>query len=54
MYGTSEKKELQENSKQFEVGITNNVERRIKQFGHPCVILNAKEYDTPQEAAQRL
>jgi hypothetical protein len=25
MYGTSEKKELQENSKQFEVGITNNV-----------------------------
>lgn len=35
----------------YKVGITNNVERRIKQFGHPCIILKIQECE-PTEAAQ--
>lgn len=36
----------------YKVGITNNVEYRIKQFGHLCVILKTEECETPQEAAE--
>ena len=36
----------------YKIGVTNNVERRIKRFGHPCVILKTEECETPQEAAE--
>lgn len=36
----------------YKVGLTNNVECRIKQFGQPCVILKTEECETPQEAAE--
>ena len=35
----------------YKVGITNNVECRIKQFGQPCVILKAQKCE-PTEAAE--
>lgn len=35
----------------YKVGITNNVECRIKQFGQPCVILKTQECE-PTEAAE--
>lgn len=36
----------------YKVGITNNVERRIKEFGQSCVILKTEKCETPQEAAK--
>ena len=36
----------------YKVGITNNVERRITEFGHPCVVLKIEECETPQEAEE--
>lgn len=35
----------------YKVGITSSVDRRIKEFGHPCVVLKTQEYE-PIEAAQ--
>ncbi len=35
----------------YKVGITNNVKRRIKEFGQPCVILKTQECE-PAEAAE--
>lgn len=35
----------------YKVGITNNVERRIREFGQPCVILKTEECE-PKEAAE--
>lgn len=35
----------------YKVGITNNIERRIKRFGQPCVILKTQECE-PKEAIE--
>jgi hypothetical protein len=35
----------------YKIGITNSIERRIKEFGHPCVLLKAQECG-PKEAAE--
>jgi len=36
----------------YKVGITNSIERRMNEFGQPCVILKTVEYETAQEAAE--
>lgn len=35
----------------YKIGITNCVEKRIKRFGHSCIILKVQEFD-PKKAAQ--
>jgi hypothetical protein len=35
----------------YKVGITNNIDRRVKEFGQPCVILKTQECE-PTEAAE--